>query len=225
MPRRTNQEAFLNSYLSHSPLLYQTSKPSEVPTPLKLSAPLVFTTLHSNHDLSPIHVRLGNRGCHWHACVCSGCSCAHQDQHLFPGLVKAKPPAFCRFVCTNSVSAPTDPLWNNRNYCPRDPGCKTYTMSVHDVNVHANGMDHVEAYNLKAGTSVTVEVTGITTMKSVSDHGSYRICKSCPRFGVAAAPPVRTCVRSHSRLTMTLWHHTQMACLATTLRLACLPTS
>lgn len=51
-------------------------------------------------------------------------------------------------------------------------------MSVHDVNVHANGMDHVEAYNLKAGTSVTVEVTGITTMKSVSDHGSYRICKS-----------------------------------------------
>lgn len=78
-------------------------------------------------------------------------------------------------------------------------------MSVHDVNVHANGMDHVEAYNLKAGTSVTVEVTGITTMKSVSDHGSYRICKSCPRFGVAAAPPVRTCAPSQ-RLALEAHH-------------------
>merc|ERR1719473_2165917 len=42
----------------------------------------------------------------------------------------------------------------NWYYCPRDPGCKTYTMSVH---------------------AITVQASGVTTIEKVPTAGSYRI--------------------------------------------------
>jgi hypothetical protein len=64
------------------------------------------------------------------------------------------------------------------NYCPRDPGCKTYTMSVHNVVVHSDSAPlgkPVKAEDLKAGDNVTVVMTGETTITSVSASGSYRV--------------------------------------------------
>ena len=38
----------------------------------------------------------------------------------------------------NHTAIDTNVCGVNWYYCPRDPGCKTYTMSVHDMEVHAN---------------------------------------------------------------------------------------
>ena len=59
---------------------------------------------------------------------------------------------------------------------PRDPGCITYTMSVHDVRVHDSSIDtYIESEALATGDKLVVEVTGITTITSVPVAGSYRI--------------------------------------------------
>merc|ERR1719421_341306 len=63
----------------------------------------------------------------------------------------------------------------NWYYCPRDPGCKTYTMSVHNMNVHTNSYAHVEMDALKAGDQITVQASGVTTIEKVPTAGSYRI--------------------------------------------------
>jgi hypothetical protein len=65
----------------------------------------------------------------------------------------------------------------NWYYCPRDPGCVTYTMSAHDVVVHANnyGTDPVLMDTLKIGNSMTIQVSGVTTIEKVPVAGSYRI--------------------------------------------------
>ena len=61
-------------------------------------------------------------------------------------------------------------------YCPRDPGCSTYTMSVKEVFVYANGhVNPISAENLTVGDKISVEVRGSTTMKSVPVAGSFRI--------------------------------------------------
>lgn len=64
----------------------------------------------------------------------------------------------------------------NWYYCPRDPGCKTYTMSVHNIIAHANNhTDPIKMEDLRPGDSVTIVITGKTTMKEVPVAGSYRI--------------------------------------------------
>jgi hypothetical protein len=64
----------------------------------------------------------------------------------------------------------------NWYYCPRDPGCTTYTMSVHTVNVDADAHKYaVYAENLTATDIMSIEVQGITTLKSIPVAGSYRI--------------------------------------------------
>lgn len=93
-------------------------------------------------------------------------------------------PASAAFLRTSRVppspyqlpSLPTNICRLEYNYCPRDPGCKTYTMSVHDVKVHAAGYaEPVKSEDLKVGDVITLTVTGITTIKSVPTAGSYRI--------------------------------------------------
>jgi hypothetical protein len=62
------------------------------------------------------------------------------------------------------------------NYCPRDPGCATYTMSVHDVTVtDLNATSAIKIQDVSIGSLFDVEVTGITTIKSIPESGSYRI--------------------------------------------------
>jgi hypothetical protein len=63
----------------------------------------------------------------------------------------------------------------NWYYCPRDPGCKSYTMSVHAMNVHTDSHPHVEMDALKAGDQITVQASGVTTIEKVPTAGSYRI--------------------------------------------------
>ena len=55
-------------------------------------------------------------------------------------------------------------------YCPRDPGCTTYTMSTDTVVV-----DVRDKTTIKAGDKVTLTVNGTTTLKSCPAAGSYRI--------------------------------------------------
>jgi hypothetical protein len=55
-------------------------------------------------------------------------------------------------------------------YCPRDPGCGTYTMSVGTVDVHTH-----DSAGYKAGDKITVHVNGTTSLTSVPVSGSYRI--------------------------------------------------
>ena len=62
------------------------------------------------------------------------------------------------------------------NYCPMDPGCKGYTMSVHDIKVHDDdATSPLNVSDVTVGSKLTVTVTGITTMSSVPVSGSYRI--------------------------------------------------
>jgi len=75
---------------------------------------------------------------------------------------------------TNTID--TNVCGVNWYYCPRDPGCKTYTMSVHDMDVHAN--DYTGSVNmdkLKVGNSITIQASGVTTIEKVPTAGSYRI--------------------------------------------------
>ena len=68
--------------------------------------------------------------------------------------------------CT-TPKTPCDLKWN---WCPRDPGCKTYTMDVASVETDIKG-----ATEIKAGDAFTVIVRGTTSMLSVPVAGSYRI--------------------------------------------------
>ena len=63
-----------------------------------------------------------------------------------------------------------------RFYCPRDPGCITYDMSVHDVKVHAAGYSgSVKAEDLQPGHNITIMITGETTMTEVTAAMTYRV--------------------------------------------------
>merc|ERR1719506_1260359 len=62
------------------------------------------------------------------------------------------------------------------NYCPMDPGCKGYTMSVHDIKVHDDSATTaLNISDVTAGSKLTVTVTGVTTLTAVPVSGSYRI--------------------------------------------------
>jgi len=62
------------------------------------------------------------------------------------------------------------------NYCPRDPGCATYTMSVHNVKVtDVNATAAIKIQDVIVGSLFDVEVTGVTSIKTVPVSGSYRI--------------------------------------------------
>jgi hypothetical protein len=61
------------------------------------------------------------------------------------------------------------------NYCPRDPGCATYTMSVDSVHTRDESRGPVKIENVKVGDSITVEMVGKTTLKEVPTAGSYRV--------------------------------------------------
>lgn len=56
------------------------------------------------------------------------------------------------------------------SYCPRDPGCVGYTMSVTEVEVDV--ADH-DGY--KAGDMVHLFVNGTTSLRAIPEHGSFRI--------------------------------------------------
>jgi len=77
-------------------------------------------------------------------------------------------------MATNTIE--TNVCGVNWYYCPRDPGCKTYTMSVHTMDVHANDYTNaVQMDMLKMGNSITVQASGVTTIEKVPVAGSYRI--------------------------------------------------
>lgn len=77
---------------------------------------------------------------------------------------------------SNSTTIETNVCGVNWYYCPRDPGCKTYTMSVHTMDVHANDYTgSVQMDMLKPGNSITVQASGVTTIEKVPTAGSYRI--------------------------------------------------
>eukprot|EP00658_Telonema_sp_P-2_P031805 TRINITY_DN23722_c0_g1_i7.p1 TRINITY_DN23722_c0_g1~~TRINITY_DN23722_c0_g1_i7.p1 ORF type:complete len:390 (-),score=94.03 TRINITY_DN23722_c0_g1_i7:443-1612(-) len=62
------------------------------------------------------------------------------------------------------------------NYCPRDPGCSTYTMSVHNVQVRdLNTNTDIKISNVTVGSTFALTVTGKTTMTQVPVSGSYRL--------------------------------------------------
>lgn len=76
----------------------------------------------------------------------------------------------------NHTAIDTNVCGVNWYYCPRDPGCKTYTMSVHDMEVHANDYTgSVQMDALKIGNSITIQAKGVTTIEKVPTAGSYRI--------------------------------------------------
>ena len=80
------------------------------------------------------------------------------------------------FLLTPSYSDVGTVCGVNWYYCPRDPGCLTYTMSVHSMEVHANDYTgSVEMDKLKIGNSITIQVSGVTTIEKVPVEGSYRI--------------------------------------------------
>lgn len=54
-------------------------------------------------------------------------------------------------------------------YCPRDPGCVTYTMSATSVSVD------VDATSVKPGDHIGLTVNGTTHIRSIPTAGSYRI--------------------------------------------------
>lgn len=63
-----------------------------------------------------------------------------------------------------------------RYYCPRDPGCVTYTMSVHEVFVRdANITSAMTAMQLKAKDTMLVEIKGETSLATVPLAGSFKI--------------------------------------------------
>ena len=55
-------------------------------------------------------------------------------------------------------------------YCPRDPGCTTYTMSVETVEV-----DVADPKGLYPGDQVTLTINGTTSLREITQYGSYRI--------------------------------------------------
>jgi len=55
-------------------------------------------------------------------------------------------------------------------YCPRDPGCVTYSMSVSDIVFETS-----DAKGAKAGDAVTLHINGTTSITKIPDSGSYRI--------------------------------------------------
>jgi len=62
------------------------------------------------------------------------------------------------------------------SYCPRDPGCKTYTMSVHSVTVHDdNSTAAIKVKDIAFGSELSVTVAGNTTLTSTPNSGSYRV--------------------------------------------------
>jgi len=68
---------------------------------------------------------------------------------------------------TSSGAAPVCALdWF---YCPKDPGCAGYSMSVKKVEVEVVGK------SLSGGTQVQMTVTGVTTLESVPASGSYKV--------------------------------------------------
>jgi hypothetical protein len=93
------------------------------------------------------------------------------DGHFTPSV--PAPPAGSRIhphaIASPScnTSTPCDLDWF---YCPRDPGCATYTMSVSDVIV-----DVRDKTTYKTGDAVTLTVNGTTTLTSCPVAGSYRI--------------------------------------------------
>merc|ERR1712196_71450 len=67
-------------------------------------------------------------------------------------------------------AAPCALKWN---WCPRDPGCRTYTMNVHNVEVDVT--DKGAPPSIRSGDGTKVVVTGTTMLTSVPTAGSYRI--------------------------------------------------
>ena len=61
---------------------------------------------------------------------------------------------------------PCDLKWN---WCPRDPGCTTYTMDVASVETDIKGA------KITAGDGFKVTVRGTTSMETVPVAGSYRV--------------------------------------------------
>jgi hypothetical protein len=73
-------------------------------------------------------------------------------------------------VSAPACTAPKQPCDLKWNWCPRDPGCKTYTMDVASVETDISG-----ATEVKAGDKFEVIVRGTTSMLKVPIAGSYRI--------------------------------------------------
>jgi len=57
-------------------------------------------------------------------------------------------------------------------YCPRDPGCATYTMSAHEVSV-STAPSHLGA--VRAGAWSNLYIIGTTTITNVSQIASYKV--------------------------------------------------
>ena len=58
----------------------------------------------------------------------------------------------------------------NYYYCPRDPGCITYTMPATSVEV-----DVLDANDIKPGDHIRLTINGTTSLHSVPVDGSYRV--------------------------------------------------
>merc|ERR1711934_266500 len=72
-------------------------------------------------------------------------------------------------VTVNSFSNETAPCALNWFYCPRDPNCDAYTMSVTSVSVDVHGT------KLAGGTRIILNVDGTTTLTKLPEHGSYKV--------------------------------------------------
>jgi len=70
-------------------------------------------------------------------------------------------------IPSESCSPGCDLKWY---YCPRDPGCVTYTMSADSVVV-----DVIDPLTIKAGDVANLIVKVTTSLKSVPQEGSFRI--------------------------------------------------
>jgi hypothetical protein len=71
---------------------------------------------------------------------------------------------------------------------PTDPGCTTYTMSVHNVAIHDdNSTEPIAIEKVTLGSSIRAKLTGKTSLKAVPVGGSYRVY-SLQGQNVAAGP-------------------------------------
>merc|ERR1712072_1245418 len=86
---------------------------------------------------------------------------------------RAQAPAF---MAKSNSAVDTNICGINWNYCPRDPGCATYTMSVHKVTARdTSTQGPVLVKDVKIGDKITVDIQGKTTLKAVPTQGSYRV--------------------------------------------------
>merc|ERR1711959_520357 len=99
--------------------------------------------------------------------------------------VTAFPKFLANPVQTGDGTNVCDLVWY---YCPKDPGCVNYQLTVSRVTIVADGYTGaVNATDLKPGDKVDIVITGETTFKSLPGGGNY-VVYDAAGHNMAAGP-------------------------------------